>query len=466
MYSHTPADKQTQESANRHTYTSEYSDDFKRESYMDPNPRTNQRRDDTHQETFTPFQPAYAPRNNHTDGGAMGISEPGSPILIADDQHSNESLSSGDRTKTDTRSPGSHQAIPSAGKTAMLMSDGYDAYSGTRNPQQPGYVPGDAFSPSSPAYGRYRQALNHDWRNSDLGSQDGTTFGDEKYAPTKDISDDLKVLLQSSLLDRIVWNGSTGFVALPLWSSSHIISVISPGPNLIPKFCLWGVSMDFFGNGQLAVGMYFLLGGRVLAHSFLRSAFTRPMVPKDSHGVPIPGGKAARWTGPRWLSLSSSLFRRSIRLAFPAIIVAIIQWRIASQNMLGDRPVQAAQILSPTALWLPTWNSIGSFGGLLQFCLDLFTNRGHQYMLSAGSALWTTYDQFWVPFSFTSWLLQSPKSDTLAATSSTLLFVDRSGFVRQTSDHWKPTMLVEISVMILALAMISGGTKVASPADI
>jgi hypothetical protein len=93
---------------------------------------------------------------------------------------------------------------------SLSQSDGYDVYN-PRNSQQPAYVPGDAFSPSSPAYGRYRQgpyatdglesgrastigtdifnrgpfnssrtALNHDWRNTDLASQDGTTRGDEE----------------------------------------------------------------------------------------------------------------------------------------------------------------------------------------------------------------------------------------------------------------------------------------------
>jgi hypothetical protein len=140
MYSHTPDDKQTHEAANRHTYTSEYSDDSKRESYMDPNSRTNQTRHDAHQQNLhsLPTVPvadnfnsfagfgAYAPRNNHTDGGAMGISEPGSPIMIADeaDQNSNESLSSGDRTKIDSRSPSSHQAIPNLGKHGS--AEGYN----------------------------------------------------------------------------------------------------------------------------------------------------------------------------------------------------------------------------------------------------------------------------------------------------------------------------------------------------
>ncbi|EHS64396.1 uncharacterized protein PGTG_22227 [Puccinia graminis f. sp. tritici CRL 75-36-700-3] len=210
-------------------------------------------------------------------------------------------------------------------------------------------------------------------------------------APTEGIiSPPPVVVSQQNLLEWI--DGIRGLASLVIfthnfsdltWAQSH--------PEVLPLGSIYGL----FRNGQLAVGMYFFLGGRVLAHSFLRSAFTRPMVPKDSHGVPIPGGKAARWTGPRWLSLSSSLFRRSIRLAFPAIIVALIQWRIASQGMLGDRPIRAAQILTPTALWEPMWNQIGNLGGLLQFCLDLFTNRGHQYMLSVGSALWTTYDQFW-----------------------------------------------------------------------
>ena len=51
--------------------------------------------------------------------------------------------------------------------------------------------------------------------------------------------------------------------------------------------------------------------------------------------------------------------------------------------------------LTPSSLWVPTWCQIGDFPGFLQFSLDLFTESNHQYMLVVGSALWTTYDQFW-----------------------------------------------------------------------
>ncbi|PLW34692.1 hypothetical protein PCANC_12257 [Puccinia coronata f. sp. avenae] len=550
--------------SNRQTLNSEYSADYKRESDLDPKPNNHSQIQRANPYQQTPHSlpndqlhsayPGFGPYNprKHADPEP---SNPASPAMISDelDHNSHDSLSSGERTKIDFRQLTSNgkehgaSAVDPSYKNLHPNSDGYDIYTG-RNPQQVGHVPGgDPFSPSpSPVHGRYRQgsytndglesarastigtdsfnpspynsshtALNHEWRHSDMASQDGTTF-DEKYAP-KHISDDLKsggptyVPLPPSSpaieeksptpaptegiispppvvvsrQNRLEWiDGIRGLASLVIfthhfsdltWAQSH--------PEVLPLGSIYGL----LRNGQLAVGMYFLLGGRVLAHSFLRSAFTRPMAPKDSHGVPIPGGQAARWTGPRWLSLSSSLFRRSIRLAFPAIIVALIQWRIASTGMLGDRPTRAAQILTPTALWQPTWNQIGNLGGLVQFCLDLFTNRGHQYMLSVGSALWTTYDQFWgsvlvyilaasvaqvgwigrylIYFSVCGvlWFINSP--NMLYVLGLWLADLHAAGFIRKLQDHWKPTMLVEISVMVLALAMIAGGTNVATPAD-
>lgn len=142
----------------------------------------------------------------------------------------------------------------------------------------------------------------------------------------------------------------------------------------------YGSVYAFIRNGQSALGMYFLLGGRVLAHSFLRSAFTKPKPPKDSHGAIIEGAPMPKATGPKWLSLSSSLFRRSIRLAFPAVVVAFIQWRVASDGLVTDAPQQATiQVLSPTALWYPAWANIGpTFASFLQFVLDLFSSPNYQ----------------------------------------------------------------------------------------
>lgn len=197
-----------------------------------------------------------------------------------------------------------------------------------------------------------------------------------------------------SRANRLAWiDGIRGLASLIIfthhfadlsWSSTH------------PTTLEMGTIQGFIRNGQLAVGMYFLLGGRVLAHSFLRSAFQKPKVPKDSHGVPIPGAVAPKATGPKWLSLSSSLFRRSIRLALPAIAIGFIQWRVAKDGLVSDAPKQATiQVLNPVALWEPAWANIGDWLGFLRFTIDLFTNSNHMYMLSAGSALWTTYDQFW-----------------------------------------------------------------------
>ncbi|CAH7666424.1 glycosyl transferase family group 2-domain-containing protein [Phakopsora pachyrhizi] len=551
---------------------------------MDPSGRTpNDRREEDYRQnlhtlpqvpphepysTFAGFS-AYAPRNDQADGGALGLSEPSSPTTPGPgatevDQQSNESHSSGDRTKVESRSPSAHRMDHPSGKEAGSVesgygnfnreSDGYDIYHNRIN-SQPSYT-NESFSVSSPSYGRYRQgsygadglesgrastigtdtgftpglpynssrtALNHEWRTSDQGSHDGIHYVDEKYGhghyPTKDITEDLKggprptyvpIPPSSPAMDekkdpqssategiispppvvvsrqnRLEWiDGIRGLASLIIfthhfsdltWAQSH--------PDSLGEGSVYGL----LRNGQLAVGMYFLLGGRVLAHSFLRSAFTRPTVPKDSHGTPIPGAVAAKWQGPRWLSLSSSLFRRSIRLAFPAIIVGFIQWRIAAGGLLGDRPIRAAQILAPSALWQPTWNEVGNFWGFLQFCLDLFTNRGHQYMLSVGSALWSTYDQFWgsvlvyilaasvaqvgwigryliyLMVCISLWFINSP--NMLYVLGLWLADLHAAGFVRKLQDHWKPTMLVELGVMALAMALIAGGTNVATPAN-
>lgn len=134
----------------------------------------------------------------------------------------------------------------------------------------------------------------------------------------------------------------------------------------------------------------------MLAASFLKSAFTIPKA-KVVHGDDEPEKpvKPLKVAGPRWLSLSSSLFRRSIRLAFPAVVVGFIQWRLAVDGLATIGRRAQTEFLSPSSMWEPTWGNIGNFSGFLQFTLDLFTERNHQYMLVVGSALWTTYDQFW-----------------------------------------------------------------------
>ena len=41
-----------------------------------------------------------------------------------------------------------------------------------------------------------------------------------------------------------------------------------------------------------------------------------------------------------------------------------------------------------------------------------------------------------------------------------------SGYIRKLQDHWKPTIAIEVCIMALALAFISGGGAVARPADL
>ncbi|KEI41382.1 glycosyltransferase family 2 protein [Mixia osmundae IAM 14324] len=289
-----------------------------------------------------------------------------------------------------------------------------------------------------------------------------------------------------SRVNRLAWiDGLRGLASIVIfthhfadltWSRSH--------PDTLAE----GSVYFFIRNGQLAVCMYFLLGGRVLAHSFLKSAFAVPKVPKDSHGVPIPGAVAPKMGSPKWLTLSSSLFRRSIRLALPAIAIGFIQWVVAKSGIINDTPIQAATMyLQPSDLWAPTWNYIGNFWGFLQFVLDLFTNNNHQYMLAAGSALWTTYNQFWgsvlvyivaatvAPLAWRGryllyslillalWHYSSP--NFLYIAGLWLADAHAAGFIRKIQDHWMPTVAIEICVMAIALAFIAGGGKVATPAN-
>lgn len=231
--------------------------------------------------------------------------------------------------------------------------------------------------PSSPALGASS--------NEKSGKAGGEPLADGKKQP------EAAVVL--SRVNRLAWiDGLRGLASIVIfthhfsdltWSISH--------PNTLSD----GSTYGFVKNGQLAVGMYFLLGGRVLAHGFQRSAFAPPKVAKDSHGAVIPGAPLIRSAGPKWLSLSSSLFRRSIRLAFPAIVVGFIQWQVCKLGGTSTAILANEQVLRPTNLWEATWCEIGDFAGFLRFCLDLFTNNNHQWMLYAGSALWTTYDQFW-----------------------------------------------------------------------
>ncbi|POY71974.1 hypothetical protein BMF94_4983 [Rhodotorula taiwanensis] len=375
-----------------------------------------------------------------------------------------------------------------------------------------------------------RVALNSDWRNSyDQGSEvsrnmtiaeiapgkEGYGRADSKYVDEKKddafappTSSYAPILGSASAVggppnktaagaaptvvisrtNRLAWiDGLRGLASIIIfthhfsdltWSQSH--------PNTLAIGSLPG----FLRNGQLAICMYFLVGGRVLAASFLKSAFTVPKAPvvhgDDEPEKPVVPRKPP---GPRWLTLSSSLFRRSIRLAFPAIIVGFIQWKVCVDGLVTNGPIQAQnEFLTPSAMWEPTWCEIGDFAGFLQFCLDLFTNPNHQYMLTVGSALWSTYDQFWgsvlvyivaatlTPLPFRGryslylmicvalWWISSPNMLYIIGLWMADLYA--SGFVRKLQDHWKPTVAVEVGAMALALAFIAGGDKVATAADI
>jgi hypothetical protein len=145
------------------------------------------------------------------------------------------------------------------------------------------------------------------------------------------------------------------------------------------------------------------------------------------------------------------------------------------------------QILAPSSLWEPTWCNIGNFAGFLRFILDLFTQRNHQYMLAVGSALWTTYDQFWgsvlvyivaAAAAQLHWrgrytlytiimvaLWFGNQSNLLYMIGLFMSDLHAAGYIRKLQDHWIPTVAVEIVVMTVGLALIVGGRTVASPGD-
>lgn len=288
-----------------------------------------------------------------------------------------------------------------------------------------------------------------------------------------------------SRVNRLAWiDGLRGLASLVIFAHHYkTLTWEIRYPNVLGD----GSVQGFITNGQLAVCLYFLLGGRVLAHGFQRSAFAPPKVAKDSHGAVIPGAPLIRSAGPKWLSLSSSLFRRSIRLALPAIAVGFIQWQVCELGGTSTAITANLEFLRPTNLWEATWCEIGDFAGFLQFCLDLFTNQNHQWILYVGSALWITYDQFWgsimvyilaammAPMAWKGryalftiicvslWYVSSP--NMLYAIGLWLSDLHASGYIRKLQDHWKPTILIELCVMALALAMIAGGGTVATPAN-
>jgi hypothetical protein len=119
--------------------------------------------------------------------------------------------------------------------------------------------------------------------------------------------------------------------------------------------------------------------------------------------------------------------------------------------------------------------------------VDLFTERNHQYMLAVGSALWTTYDQFWgsvlvyIVAAMSAQLHWRGRYTIYAIILMALWFANQSnmlymiglwlsdlhasGFVRKLQDRWMFTVAVELVVMAVALALIVGGSKVAAPGN-
>jgi Acyltransferase family len=172
---------------------------------------------------------------------------------------------------------------------------------------------------------------------------------DEKQGPPEGAKSEPEPAIVLARQNRLAWiDGLRGLASLVIfthhfadltWADSH------------PNTLAWGTVYSFIRNGQLAVGMYFLLGGRVLVHGFHRSAFAPPRVPKDSHGAVIEGAPLIRAPGPKWLSLASSLFRRSIRLAFPAIVIGFIQWRVCMDGLVTNAPIEAANV----SIWIFVW---------------------------------------------------------------------------------------------------------------
>ncbi|KAI9137422.1 glycosyl transferase family group 2-domain-containing protein [Paraphysoderma sedebokerense] len=161
-------------------------------------------------------------------------------------------------------------------------------------------------------------------------------------------------------------------IAMLFVFNSHIMyhTFYIPHPDVIPVDTFQYV----IRHGQFALGLFFVLSGRVMLLSFFRKRLN-------------PDPK-------KYFILSAGNYRRLFRLGMPAVITAFLQWQVCIQGH-ADVSREAEAYLKSGVLNIPYWCRIGTFSDFLGFVVDIFTSRDHQVILDKGSVLWTIYVQFW-----------------------------------------------------------------------
>ncbi|TPX53694.1 hypothetical protein PhCBS80983_g06229 [Powellomyces hirtus] len=171
-------------------------------------------------------------------------------------------------------------------------------------------------------------------------------------------------------VDRTTWiDGLRGVASLIIFTHHFGDNTFAEQhPETLP----WGSPMSFLRNGQLAVALFFLLSGRVLTFGFLRG--------RNSGVV-------------RWRSLASAIFRRTIRLALPILVLALMQQQVCLHGAT-DVAAEVKPFLQ-SYINKPYWCQIESSGDFISFFIRVLSSPNHKEILDHGSSLWSMYDQFW-----------------------------------------------------------------------
>lgn len=103
-------------------------------------------------------------------------------------------------------------------------------------------------------------------------------------------------------------------------------------------------------HGQFALGLFFVLSGRVMLLSFFR--------------------KRLKTDQAKYLTLSAGNYRRFFRLGMPVAITAFLQWQVCIQghtNVARD----AEAYLKSGVLNIPYWCRVQSFSNYVEFLMDI-----------------------------------------------------------------------------------------------
>jgi hypothetical protein len=117
--------------------------------------------------------------------------------------------------------------------------------------------------------------------------------------------------------------------------------------------------------------LFFVLSGRVITASFIRSLSKKP----------------------KFAALASAIYRRPFRLGIPCAAAALIQWLVATTGAT-QVATEAGVILNSPEMKPPGWSLIQNFGEYVIFVVNLFYYDNPDYFLLRGSTLWT------IPFEY------------------------------------------------------------------